>query len=147
MNEDAHLISAMNCAGFLRKNDKHCNATMVRALARALGALRFISSRPTQRVAGRHSPFTARNFPSAGLKIHGSLYRDFCVLFLCFVIHVVWILKMDIWKCVPVQKEIYFNVLKAYNSVSSTRLRFYVYPSVYVALWRVCDRFWDVNAS
>ena len=69
-------------------------------------------------------------FPSAGLKLHGCLYRDFCVLFLCFVINVVWILKMDIWKCVPVQKEIYFKVSKAYNSVSSTRLRIYVYPSV-----------------
>ena len=66
MNEDAHLISAMNCAGFLRTNNKHCNATMVRALARALGALRFISSRPTQRVAGRHAPFTVRNFSKRG---------------------------------------------------------------------------------
>ena len=61
MNEDAHLISAMNCAGFLRTNDKHCYATiLVRALARALGAVRFISSRPTQRDAGRHAPFTGR---------------------------------------------------------------------------------------
>ena len=124
MNEDAHLISAMNCAGFLRKNDKHCNATMVRALARALGALRFISSRPIQRVAGRHAPFTVRNFSKRGSQNTWLFVSRFLRFISVFCHKRCMNIEDGYMKCVPVQKEIYFNVSKAYNSVSSTRLRF-----------------------
>ena len=74
MNEAAHLISAINYAGFLRRNNKHCYKTMERALARAHGAVHFIISRPTHSVAGRHAPFTVKNFSKRGSQIHGCFF-------------------------------------------------------------------------
>ena len=81
MNEDAHLISAMNCAGFLRTNNKHCYATMVRALVRAHGAVRSIISCLTQIAAVCHAPFTVRNFFQARV----SNTWLFVSQFLCFI--------------------------------------------------------------
>ena len=112
MNEDAHLLNAINCVGFLRRNNKHCYKTMVRALARSHVAVHSIISHPTHSVAGRHAPFTVKNFSKRGSQIHGCFLSRFLRLIFVFC-HNRCVNIEDGYICVPVQKKIYFNVSKA----------------------------------